>query len=62
MVLVGVVESAGRRGGCGFVTVAVSLSVDGDVKTTCAARVAVPAVPTTLGPPRRPVAARGRAS
>ena len=28
--------------GCGFATVAVSLSVDGDVKTTCAARIAVP--------------------
>jgi hypothetical protein len=28
--------------GCGFVTVAVSLSVDGDVKTRCAARVALP--------------------
>ena len=28
--------------GCGFVTVAVTLAVDGDVKTTCAARVALP--------------------
>ena len=30
--------------GCGFATVAVTLSVDGDVKTTCAARIALPAV------------------
>jgi hypothetical protein len=28
--------------GCGFATVAVTLSVDGDVKTTCAARIALP--------------------
>ncbi len=28
--------------GCGFVTVHVSLSVDGDVKTTCTARIALP--------------------
>jgi acyl dehydratase len=43
MVLSGVVESVDVDDvGCGFVTVAVSLSVDGDVKTTCAARVAVP--------------------
>jgi acyl dehydratase len=43
MVLSGVVESVDvDEVGCGFVTVAVSLSVDGDVKTTCAARVAVP--------------------
>ena len=28
--------------GCGFVTVDVTLSVDGDVKTTCAARIALP--------------------
>lgn len=28
--------------GCGFVTIDVSLSVDGDVKTTCTARVALP--------------------
>ena len=26
--------------GCGFATVAVPLSVDGDIKTTCAARIA----------------------
>ncbi len=28
--------------GCGFVTAAVTLSVDGDAKTTCAARIALP--------------------
>jgi acyl dehydratase len=28
--------------GCGFATVAVRLSVEGDVKTTCAARIALP--------------------
>jgi acyl dehydratase len=28
--------------GCGFATVAVTLSVDGDAKTTCAARIALP--------------------
>jgi hypothetical protein len=28
--------------GCGFVTVDVSLSVTGDVKTTCTARIALP--------------------
>ena len=39
----GVVESTSvDEVGCGFVTVAVTLAVDGDVKTTCAARVAVP--------------------
>ena len=43
MVLSGVVESTSvDEVGCGFVTVAVTLAVDGDVKTTCAARVAVP--------------------
>jgi acyl dehydratase len=43
MTLSGVVESAEvDAAGCGFVTVAVDLSVDGDVKTTCAARVALP--------------------
>jgi len=43
MVLSGVVESADVDNvGCGFVTVAVGLSVEGDVKTTCVARVAVP--------------------
>jgi acyl dehydratase len=43
MVLSGVVESVDVDDvGCGFVTVAVSLSADGDVKTTCTARVAVP--------------------
>jgi acyl dehydratase len=43
MELGGVVESTSvDEVGCGFVTVAVTLGVDGDVKTTCAARVAVP--------------------
>ena len=43
MSLTGVVESTEvDEAGCGFVSVAVTLSVDGDVKTTCAARVAVP--------------------
>ncbi len=43
MTLTGVVESVSVDDlGCGFVTVAVSLSVDGDVKTTCAARIALP--------------------
>ena len=39
----GVVESSEVDDtGCGFVTVAVTLSVAGDVKTTCAARIALP--------------------
>jgi acyl dehydratase len=43
MVLSGTVESTSvDEVGCGFVTVAVTLAVDGDIKTTCAARVAVP--------------------
>ena len=43
MSLRGVVESTEVDDvGCGFVSVAVTLSVDGDVKTTCAARVALP--------------------
>jgi acyl dehydratase len=43
MVLRGEVEStAVDEVGCGFVTVAVTLSVEGDVKTTCAARIALP--------------------
>jgi acyl dehydratase len=43
MVLRGVVSSADvDETGCGFVVVDVSLSVDGDVKTTCAARIALP--------------------
>jgi acyl dehydratase len=43
MALTGEVESTSIDDvGCGFVSVAVTLSVDGDVKTTCAARVAVP--------------------
>jgi acyl dehydratase len=43
MALNGVVESTSvDEVGCGFVTVAVTLAVGGDVKTTCAARVALP--------------------
>jgi acyl dehydratase len=43
MVFVGTVESTEvDEVGCGFVSVAVALSVDGDVKTTCAARIALP--------------------
>jgi acyl dehydratase len=43
MVLRGVVESTEvDEAGCGLATVAVSLSVDDDVKTTCAARIALP--------------------
>ncbi len=43
MVLRGEVEStAVDEVGCGFVTVAVTLSVEGDVKTTCVARIALP--------------------
>jgi hypothetical protein len=43
MSLRGQVESAEvDEVGCGFVTVAVTLSVDGDAKTTCAARIALP--------------------
>jgi acyl dehydratase len=43
MVLRGVVESTEvDEAGCGFATVAVSLSVDDDIKTTCAARIALP--------------------
>jgi acyl dehydratase len=43
MVLSGAVESTSvDEVGCGFVTVTVALAVDGDVKTTCAARVALP--------------------
>ncbi len=46
MTLRGVVESTEvDEVGCGFVTVAVTLSVDGDTKTTCAARIAVPRTP-----------------
>ena len=43
MSLQGLVESTEVDDvGCGFVSVAVTLSVDGDVKTTCTARIAVP--------------------
>ncbi len=43
MTLAGVVESTEVDStGCGFVTVGVTLSVDGDIKTTCTARMALP--------------------
>ncbi len=43
MVLQGAVESTEvDEVGCGFATVRVTLSVAGDVKTTCAARIALP--------------------
>jgi acyl dehydratase len=43
MVLRGEVEATDvDEAGCGFVTVRVTLSVEGDVKTTCAARIALP--------------------
>jgi acyl dehydratase len=46
MTLSGVVTSTEVDAvGCGFATVNVSLSVDGDVKTTCTARVALPQSP-----------------
>ena len=45
MSLRGVVESTEvDEAGCGFVTVAVTLSVDGDVKTTCAPASRCPAI------------------
>jgi acyl dehydratase len=43
MVLRGAVESTEvDEAGCGFATVRVTLSVEGDVKTTCKARIALP--------------------
>jgi acyl dehydratase len=43
MALTGLVESTSVDDvGCGFVMVAVNLSVDGEIKTTCAARIALP--------------------
>ncbi|HXY28895.1 MAG TPA: hypothetical protein VEH82_11510 [Acidimicrobiales bacterium] len=46
MALDGVVESTEvDEVGCGFATVAVTLSVDGDAKTTCTARIALPRAP-----------------
>jgi acyl dehydratase len=46
MSLRGVVESTGVDGvGCGFATIAVTLSVGGDAKTTCTARIALPRTP-----------------
>jgi acyl dehydratase len=46
MSLNGVVDgSEVDESGCGFVSVAVTLSVGGDAKTTCAARIALPRAP-----------------
>jgi acyl dehydratase len=43
MLLTGVVEDTEVDAtGCGFVSVAVTLAVNGDIKTTCAARIALP--------------------
>jgi acyl dehydratase len=43
MTFSGVVEASDvDQVGCGFVTVAVTLSVEADTKTTCAARIALP--------------------
>ncbi len=47
MVLRGTVEESDVDAqGCGWVTVAVDLSVDGDTKTTCRARLALPTEPS----------------
>jgi acyl dehydratase len=46
MVFEGTVEDvAVDEVGCGWVTAGIALSVDGDVKTTCRARIAVPTTP-----------------
>jgi len=46
MVIDGVVDGVEvDEAGCGWVSLAISLTVDDDVKTTCAARVAVPTAP-----------------
>jgi len=43
MALTGTVEGTEvDEAGCGWVAVAIQLAVDGDVKTTCSARIAVP--------------------
>jgi hypothetical protein len=43
MVLTGMVEGTEVDGtGCGWAAVAIELAVDGDIKTTCSARVALP--------------------
>src|ERR1700676_3869558 len=43
MALNGIVEGTDvDASGCGFASVAVTLSVDGDTKTTCVARIALP--------------------
>jgi acyl dehydratase len=43
MTFAGVVDASEvDQVGCGFVTVAVALRVDGDTKTTCSARIALP--------------------
>jgi acyl dehydratase len=46
MIFQGTVDGVEVDGaGCGFVTVAVTLAVDGDTKTTCTARIALPRTP-----------------
>lgn len=46
MVLTGTVSSVDTDGtGCGWATVDVTLAVDGDTKTTCRARIALPTTP-----------------
>src|SRR5579862_4460526 len=46
MVFTGTVEATGTdEVGCGWATVAIALSVDGDAKTTCRARIALPTEP-----------------
>ncbi len=46
MVFAGSVEATGVDDlGCGWATVVITLSVDGDAKTTCRARVAIPTGP-----------------
>ena len=63
MVLSGTVErDRCRRTGCGWADLARQLAVGDDVKTTCDARIALPASPMTIPGPdtREPVAAQSR--
>ncbi len=63
MVFRGTVENVETDAvGCGWATVAISLSVDGDVKTTCAARIALPTSPDDNPWSRRAERWRPRAS
>ncbi len=60
MVFRGTVTDTGvDEAGCGWVAIDISVSVDGDTKTTCTARVALPGDRRRqpLGPQGRPVAA-----